>query len=161
MFRLFIHKTDGSHWLMPKTTFSARSATHTDLLIAERLRVKRTELGVSQQALAALVGVTFQQVQKYEKGSNRVSASRLLEIARALDVPITYFFEPFQRVAAATAKKSQGAGQETEEAPVQALRRPPRAARLRRRAERRALARRGHTEGPNSSGWTNSSRNHG
>ncbi len=92
---------------MPKTTFSARSATHTDLLIAERLRVKRTELGVSQQALAALVGVTFQQVQKYEKGSNRVSASRLLEIARALDVPITYFFEPFQRVAAATAKKAK------------------------------------------------------
>ena len=50
-------------------------------------------LGLSQQQFAKMIGVTYQQVNKYEHGTNRVSAGRLYEIARALDVPITYFYE--------------------------------------------------------------------
>jgi transcriptional regulator with XRE-family HTH domain len=50
-------------------------------------------LGISQTALGERIGLTFQQVQKYEKGSNRVSSSRLFDLSRVLDVPLTYFFE--------------------------------------------------------------------
>jgi transcriptional regulator with XRE-family HTH domain len=63
-----------------------------DVEVGSRIRLQRKVKGISQQALAAALGITFQQVQKYEKGSNRVGASRLSQIARALDVPISYFF---------------------------------------------------------------------
>jgi transcriptional regulator with XRE-family HTH domain len=56
-------------------------------------------LGMSQERLGELLGLTFQQVQKYEKGSNRIGASRLFEIARVLDVSIQYFFEGFEGAA--------------------------------------------------------------
>jgi transcriptional regulator with XRE-family HTH domain len=55
--------------------------------------MRRKFLGVSQQSLAAKLGITFQQVQKYERGANRVSASKLYEIARVLDAPVSYFFD--------------------------------------------------------------------
>jgi transcriptional regulator with XRE-family HTH domain len=58
-----------------------------------RIRLRRTELGISQSELGKKLGVTFQQVQKYEKGVNRVGASRLQQIATALDVPVTFFFD--------------------------------------------------------------------
>ena len=58
-----------------------------------RIRLRRVELGISQSDLAAKLGVTFQQVQKYEKGVNRVGASRLQQVATALDVPVTFFFD--------------------------------------------------------------------
>jgi transcriptional regulator with XRE-family HTH domain len=64
-----------------------------DVHVGSRLRLRRTLLGLSQEQLAAAVGVTFQQIQKYERGSNRVSASRLYDIARVMGVPIQYFFE--------------------------------------------------------------------
>jgi transcriptional regulator with XRE-family HTH domain len=57
------------------------------------MRERRTLLGVSQEQLADALGLTFQQVQKYERGSNRLSASRLYQLARLLDVPIAWFFE--------------------------------------------------------------------
>ena len=66
--------------------------TQTDVLVGSRVRVRRLELGLSQTALANELGVTFQQVQKYEKGTNRIGASRLHAMARVLGVPVTYFF---------------------------------------------------------------------
>lgn len=69
-----------------------KSATHTDVLVGARVRLRRKELGFSQSKLAAKLGITFQQIQKYEKGANRIGAGRLMEIAGALEVPITYFF---------------------------------------------------------------------
>ncbi len=64
-----------------------------DVHVGMRLRVRRTIRGLNQTKLGDSVGLTFQQVQKYESGANRVSASRLYEFARLLDVPIGYFFE--------------------------------------------------------------------
>ncbi len=67
-----------------------------DKFVGERLRKKRKSLGYSQQALAAAVGLTFQQIQKYEKGTNRVSASKLYELSRFLDEPIAWFFGDYE-----------------------------------------------------------------
>lgn len=72
---------------------AAKAAAVWDQKIADRIRTIRREKDVSQEALAERIGVTFQQVQKYEKARNRVSASRLCLIAGALDVPIERFFE--------------------------------------------------------------------
>ncbi len=63
-----------------------------DVHVGARLRVRRTLLGMSQTKLGDAIGVTFQQVQKYENGANRISASRLFDLSRVLDVPIEYFF---------------------------------------------------------------------
>lgn len=64
-----------------------------DRRIGQRVKSRRLEIGLSQEALAEALGVTFQQVQKYEKGVNRISASRLFEIGAALNVPVSYFYE--------------------------------------------------------------------
>jgi len=64
-----------------------------DVHVGSRIRLRRTLLGMSQERLAEAMGLTFQQVQKYEKGANRVSSSRLYDLARILDVPLSYFFE--------------------------------------------------------------------
>ncbi len=64
-----------------------------DLHVGSRIRLRRGILGISQTKLAEALGLTFQQIQKYERGANRVAASRLFEIARALDVPIGFFFD--------------------------------------------------------------------
>jgi len=70
-----------------------------DRHVGMRIRMRRTVLGMSQERLGELLGITFQQVQKYEKGTNRVGAGRLIDIAKALNVPITYFFEGYTNVA--------------------------------------------------------------
>jgi transcriptional regulator with XRE-family HTH domain len=70
-----------------------RAATSVDLQIGLRLRARRREIGLSQEALAQRLGVTFQQVQKYEKGVNRLAAGRLLAIARIVEIPVQYFYE--------------------------------------------------------------------
>jgi transcriptional regulator with XRE-family HTH domain len=70
-----------------------RSAAAIDDHVGARIRERRIMLGLTQQQLAELVGVTYQQAHKYERGINRVSAGRLYEIARILDAPITYFYE--------------------------------------------------------------------
>ena len=64
-----------------------------DVHVGNRIRLRRTLLGMSQERLAEQIGLTFQQVQKYERGTNRVSSSRLFDLSRVLDVPIRYFFE--------------------------------------------------------------------
>ena len=65
----------------------------TDRYVGARVRMRRLMLGMSQTALGNSLGVTFQQVQKYEKGTNRIGASRLQQIAGALQVPVSFFFE--------------------------------------------------------------------
>ncbi len=62
-----------------------------DISIGRKIRFKRTMLGMSQKQLGSQLGVTFQQIQKYEKGSNRIGAGRLQEIADILNVPISFF----------------------------------------------------------------------
>jgi transcriptional regulator with XRE-family HTH domain len=65
----------------------------TDKHVGSRLRMRRLMLDMSQTDVADALGLTFQQVQKYEKGSNRISASRLQQLCRILDVPVAFFFE--------------------------------------------------------------------
>ena len=64
-----------------------------DVYVGGRIKVRRKGLGMTQQDLAKALDLTFQQVQKYERGANRVSASKLYMISRTLDVPISYFFD--------------------------------------------------------------------
>jgi transcriptional regulator with XRE-family HTH domain len=64
-----------------------------DRFVGGRIRERRIMLGLTQQQLADLIGVTYQQAHKYERGINRVSAGRLFEIASCLSVPVTFFFE--------------------------------------------------------------------
>ncbi len=64
-----------------------------DLYVGARLRIRRKVLGLSQTQLADALGITFQQIQKYERGANRISASKLYEAARLLRSPVSYFFE--------------------------------------------------------------------
>jgi transcriptional regulator with XRE-family HTH domain len=68
-------------------------AHHVDVHVGKRIRHRRWMLGLTQQQLGNRVGIRFQQIQKYETGANRVSASRLWQIADALEVPVTFFFE--------------------------------------------------------------------
>ena len=65
-----------------------------DVYVGSRLRLRRTVLNLSQEKLAALAGLTFQQIQKYEHGMNRTGASRLYDFAQILDVPVSFFFLP-------------------------------------------------------------------
>ena len=68
-----------------------------DVYVGRRIRMRRVILGMSQDDLASLLNLTFQQVQKYEKGQNKISASRLYDIAQALEVDVSYFFSDFQK----------------------------------------------------------------
>lgn len=72
-----------------------RKPNPVDIHVGERLRSRRSLVGFSQEKLAESVGLTFQQIQKYERGTNRVSASRLWQFSKILKVPISYFFEEF------------------------------------------------------------------
>lgn len=74
-----------------------------DFHLGRRLRRRRRLLGLTQQELAASVGVRFQQIQKYECGANRISASRLYELSRALSVPVQYFYDGLDPDGALTA----------------------------------------------------------
>lgn len=64
-----------------------------DVHVGNRVRLRRTLLGFSQEKLGEAIGLTFQQVQKYERGANRIGASRLWDLSRVLDVPVSFFFE--------------------------------------------------------------------
>ncbi|MCH8684002.1 helix-turn-helix domain-containing protein [Pedomonas mirosovicensis] len=70
-----------------------------DVHVGGRVRARRRLLGITQEKLGEALGLTFQQVQKYERGSNRISASRLFELSRILSVPITYFYEGAEALA--------------------------------------------------------------
>ena len=94
---------------MAKSSINNRSATIIDVHVGQKIRTRRMLLGLSQTELADAAGIAFQQVQKYEKGINRVGASRLQQFSETLGVPPSYFFE-----GAPTAGKKQPAPQEGE-----------------------------------------------
>jgi len=78
---------------MPRRTGSrANTPDPVDQLVGRQLRKRRLELGLSQLGVAEAIGVTFQQIQKYEGGTNRIVASRLYDLAEVLNVPVAYFF---------------------------------------------------------------------
>jgi transcriptional regulator with XRE-family HTH domain len=81
-----------------------------DIQVGNRVRIRRMLIGMSQERLGDLLGLTFQQVQKYEKGVNRIGAGRLFEVSRILNVPVDFFYEGVNAMPA-------GAG-EAESAPV-------------------------------------------
>lgn len=70
-----------------------RRSNAIDAHVGSRIRLRRTLLGMSQDKLGQAIGLTFQQVQKYERGANRIGAGRLFEIAQVLDVPVAFFFD--------------------------------------------------------------------
>lgn len=74
---------------------NTRSRDPIDLYVGQRLRLRRTMAGMSQERLGDSIGVSFQMVQKYERGDCRVGASRLMKISSALSVPVAFFFEGF------------------------------------------------------------------
>ena len=96
-----------------------------DVHVGARIRLRRTLLGMSQERLGEALGLTFQQVQKYERGVNRVGASRLFDLSRVLDVPISFFFDDMpdslsgslggqsSRRSAAFADQGEGFGDDT------------------------------------------------
>ncbi len=85
-------------------------ASPVDVHVGARLRVRRTLLGMSQTTLGDAIGLTFQQMQKYEKGTNRVSASRLFALSRVLDVPIEHFFDDMPTAVAASSPATKRGG---------------------------------------------------
>ena len=80
-----------------------------DVHVGARLRVRRTLLGMNQTTLGDTLGLSFQQVQKYERGTNRISASRLFALSRLLDVPVEYFFDDMPTAVVASSP-AQGGG---------------------------------------------------
>ena len=89
-----------------------------DIHVGSRVRLRRNLLGMNQTDLGKAVGTSYQQIQKYERGVNRVGASRLFNLGRALDVPVSFFFEDLSP-AAAGARKRRAKG--LSEAPAAAL----------------------------------------
>src|SRR5690242_21905721 len=87
----------------------ARRADNRDAEVGRRVRSRRLECRLSQTELAERIGVTFQQVQKYEKGVNRIGAGRLQRISEALEVPITFFFDAAPHAAERGASSSESA----------------------------------------------------
>ena len=81
-----------------------------DVHVGKRVRHRRWMVGMTQQQLGEAVGIKFQQIQKYETGMNRVSASRLWDIAHALDVPISFFFEGLEGEGAQTPQSASAKG---------------------------------------------------
>ncbi len=98
---------------------TSRSPNPIDIHVGARVRLRRNLLGLTLQTLAKAVGVTYQQLQKYEWGVNRISASRLFNLSHVLDVPISFFFEDLSPAAAGAGRKRRARG--FSEAPAAAL----------------------------------------
>lgn len=109
-------KTDNE----PQSAEAKQDIHDFDVAVGARLRQRRLQMGLTQEKLGTMLGLTFQQVQKYERGVNRIAASRLFDIAKLLEVPLTYFYadmptglgfaetgqEPLEGGAAATSDKN-------------------------------------------------------
>jgi transcriptional regulator with XRE-family HTH domain len=89
-----------------------KQANPIDIQVGNRVRIRRMLIGMSQERLGDLLGLTFQQVQKYEKGVNRIGAGRLFEVARILNVPVDFFYEGL------SAEPGPAGASEAESAPV-------------------------------------------
>src|SRR5215471_20592259 len=97
-----------AHSADPGASMTRRGGDPRDAEIGQRVRALRLQRGLSQTELGNLISVTFQQVQKYEKGANRISAGRLQRVAEVLGVPVAYFFAAEQR------QNGNGAGHDVE-----------------------------------------------
>ena len=98
---------------------SKRNPNPIDVHVGNRVRMQRMLVGMSQEKLGEHLGLTFQQVQKYERGANRIGSSRLFDLARVLDVPVSYFFEDMSAdTAARTPSRIKGLG-EVRTAPIE------------------------------------------
>ncbi len=84
---------------------TTRGPNPIDIHVGARVRLRRNQLGLTLMTLAKAVGVTYQQLQKYERGVNRIGASRLFNLSRVLDVPISFFFEDLSPAAAGGGKR--------------------------------------------------------
>jgi transcriptional regulator with XRE-family HTH domain len=91
----------------PKRGTKGRS-NEIDVYVGARVRLRRGLLGMSQEKLGDALGLTFQQVQKYERGTNRIAASRLFALSQILDVPINFFYEGMPPAVAGIRKKASG-----------------------------------------------------
>ncbi len=85
-------------------TTSRKSFHPIDTHVGKRLRIRRKMLSLSQTMLGESIGLTFQQIQKYERGANRIGASRLFELSEVLDVPVSYFFDDLPQEISRTMK---------------------------------------------------------
>ncbi len=81
-----------------------------DVHVGARLRVRRTLLGMNQTTLGEAIGISYQQMQKYERGANRISASRLFDLSRVLEVPIQHFFDDMPAAVAASSPANKKRG---------------------------------------------------
>jgi len=79
--------------------------TNIDVSVGKRLRTRRTQMGLTQAKIARVAGITFQQVQKYEKGSNAMNATRLYAFSQLMRVPVMYFFEDLVQVSSGSHSK--------------------------------------------------------
>jgi transcriptional regulator with XRE-family HTH domain len=95
--------------LPPEAAEGSLKPSAIDAHVGARIRLRRTLMGMSQERLGESLGLTFQQVQKYERGVNRVGASRLYDLARVLDVPISFFFDDMPEPLARGAGGEMGA----------------------------------------------------
>lgn len=103
-----------------------------DAHVGQRVRMRRTLLGMSQEKLGEAIGLTFQQVQKYERGSNRISAGTLYRLGQVLDVPVSFFFDSYSD--ADSPRRSRGGFEQAEDNDSQISRREARLLRLWRAA---------------------------
>ena len=96
---------------MPRRTVAKDGPHPIDVHVGSRVRLRRTLLGLNQTQLGEQLGITYQQVQKYEQGVNRISASRLYKLTQILDTPLAFFFEdvPLETDGAVTQKANSGA----------------------------------------------------
>ena len=88
-----------------------RRANPIDGHVGARVRLRRTLLGMSQEKLGEAIGLTFQQVQKYERGANRIGASRLFDLSRVLDVPVSFFFDDMSTETSSVSRTTPGMGE--------------------------------------------------
>ncbi len=79
-----------------------------DVYVGNRVKHRRTTLGMSQEQLGVALGVTFQQVQKYERGANRIGASRLWDLSRVLECPVSYFYDDMDEETASNSPRKLG-----------------------------------------------------
>ncbi len=89
---------------------TSRGPNPIDIHVGARVRLRRNLLGLTLQTLAKAVGVTYQQLQKYERGVNRIGASRLFNLSHVLDVPVSFFFEDLSPAAAGAGRKRRARG---------------------------------------------------
>ena len=100
--------------LLQEGTFMEKNPDPIDVHVGSRVRLRRTLLGMSQGKLGDALELTFQQIQKYERGANRIGSSRLFKLSRILDVPVSFFFDELPEEVVAGAEVGRPSGEKFE-----------------------------------------------